>query len=62
MAQLMAENLVAIPATTDGFRAAVSALHSLDLKSGVSFQTYSLPVERCLRLLIENLSRSMLRA
>jgi hypothetical protein len=50
---------VVVPATADGFRAAVSALQSLDGKSGVSFQTYSLPEDRCVRLLIKNLGKRM---
>jgi hypothetical protein len=49
-AQLTAERVVVVPATADGLRAAVSALRSLDGKSGVSFHTYSLPEERCIWL------------
>ena len=48
-----------VPATADGFTAAVSALRSLDGKNGVSFHTYSLPENRCVRLLIKNLGRRM---
>jgi hypothetical protein len=58
-AQLKAERLVVVPANADGFRAAVSALRSLDGRSGVSFHTYSLPEDRCVRLLIKNLGRRM---
>jgi hypothetical protein len=50
---------VVVPATSDGFRAAFSALRSLDGKNGVSFHTYSLPEDRSFRLLIENLGRRM---
>ena len=56
-AQLKAERLVVVPATADGFRGAVSALRSLDGESGVTFHTYSLPEDRCVRLLIKNLGR-----
>ena len=58
-AQLKAENLVVFPATADGFRGAVSALRSLDGESGVTFHTYSLPEDRCVRLLIKNHGRTM---
>ena len=34
MAQLKAERLMVVPSTADGFRAAVSALRSLDGKEG----------------------------
>jgi hypothetical protein len=58
-AQLKAERLVVVPATADGFRAAVSALRSLDGRNGVSFHTYSLPEDCSVRLLIKNLGRRM---
>ena len=58
MAQLKAQKLVVVPATADGFRAAVSALRSLDWKSRVSFHT-SLPEERCVRLFVKNLGKRM---
>ena len=58
-AQLKAETLVVVPATADGFRGAVSALRSLNVESGVTFHTYSLPEDRCVRLLIKNLGRRM---
>ena len=58
-AQLKAEKLVVVPATADGFRGAVSALRSLNVESGVTFHTYSLPEDRCVRLLIKNLGRRM---
>ena len=43
----------------DGFIGAVSTLRSLDVESGVTFHTYSLPDDRCVRLLIKNLGRRM---
>jgi len=58
-AQLKAENLVVVTAKADGFRAAVSALRSLDGESGVSFHTYSLLKDRCVRLLNKNLCKRM---
>ena len=59
MAQLKAERLMVVPSTADGFRAAVSALRSLDGKDGVSFHTFTLPEDRCVRLVVKNLGRSM---
>ena len=59
MAQLEGENLVVVPSTADGFRAAVSALGSFDGKDGVSFHTFKLPEDRCARLLVKNLGRCM---
>jgi len=46
-----------VPSTADGFRAAVIALRSLDGKYGVSFHTFTLPEDRCARLLLKNLGR-----
>ena len=54
-AQLKAEKLVVVPATAEDFRCAVSVLRSLDRNSGVTFHYYSLPEDRCVRLLIMNL-------
>ena len=48
-----------VPETTDGFRATVTALRSLDGGRGVSFHTFSLPEDRSVRLLIKNLGKSM---
>jgi hypothetical protein len=58
-AQLKAERLAVVPATAEGFRAAVNALRSLDGRSGVNFHTYSLPEDGCVRLLIKNIGRRM---
>jgi hypothetical protein len=54
-AQIKAESLIVVPSTANGFRASVIALRSLDRKEGVSFHTFSLPEERCVRLLVNNL-------
>jgi len=59
MEQLKSENLMVVPSTADGFRAVVSALLTLDGKDGVSFHTFTLPEERCARLLVKNLVRVM---
>jgi hypothetical protein len=37
--------------TVDDFRATICALRSLDVSKGVSFQTFSLPEDRCICLL-----------
>jgi hypothetical protein len=43
MTQLKSEKLMVVPSTDDGFRAAVSALRTLDEREGVSFHTFMLP-------------------
>jgi hypothetical protein len=48
-----------VPSPADGFRAAVSSLRSFDGKEGVSFHTFTLPEDRCVRLLVKNLGRGM---
>jgi len=48
-----------VPSTADGFRAAVSALRSLNGREGVSFHTFTLPEDRCVRLLVKNLGRGI---
>jgi hypothetical protein len=53
------ESLMVVPKTADDFRAAVSALRSLDASKKVSFHIFSLPEDRCTRLLIKNLGRRM---
>ena len=53
------ERLMLVPATATGFRAAVTALRSLDASEGVSFHTFSHPENRCVRLLVRNLGRHM---
>ena len=59
MAQLKGEKLMDVPSNADGFRAAVSALRSLDGKEGVSFHTFTLPEDGCVRLLVKNQGRDM---
>jgi len=48
-----------VASTADGFRAAVSALRSLDGKDGVSFHNFTLPQVSSARLLVKNLDRAM---
>ena len=48
-----------VPSTANGFRAVVGALRSLDGGEGVSFHTFTLPEDRCVRLLVKNLARGM---
>jgi hypothetical protein len=48
-----------VPSTADGFRAMVSMLRSLDKGEGVSFHTFTLTEDRCVRLLVKNLGRGM---
>jgi hypothetical protein len=59
MAQLKAEKLMVVPSTANGFRSAISTLRSLDGGEGVSFHTFTLPEDRCVRLLVKNLGRGM---
>ena len=37
------ERLMVVPVTADNFRAAITALWSLDVSKGVSIHTFSLP-------------------
>jgi len=48
-----------VPSTADGFRAAVSAQRSLDGREDVRFHAFTLPEDRCVRLLVNNLGRGM---
>jgi hypothetical protein len=48
-----------VPSTGNGFRATVSALRSLDGGEGVSFNTFTIPENRCVRVLVKNLGRGM---
>jgi len=48
-----------VPNTGEGIRAAVSALRFFDGSKGESFHVFSLPVDRCVRLLVKKLDRHM---
>jgi hypothetical protein len=52
------EYLMTVPETADGFRATIDALRPLGEGEGVSFHTFSLPVDQCVRLL-KNLGKRM---
>jgi hypothetical protein len=58
-AQLKAEKLTVVTSIANGFRAAVSALRSLDGGKGVSFHNFTLTENRCARFLVKNLGRGM---
>jgi hypothetical protein len=47
-----------VPSTADGFRAVVSALRSLD-GGRCEFPHFTLPEDRCVRLLVKHLGRGM---
>jgi hypothetical protein len=59
LAQMKSEYLMLVHETADVFRATVSALRSLGEGDGVSFYTFSLPEDRCVRLLLKNLGKRM---
>jgi hypothetical protein len=59
VAQMKGEYLMLVPETADGFRATISVLRSLGEGEGVRFHTFSLPEDRCVRLLLKNLGRRM---
>ena len=48
-----------VPSNSDGFRAVVSALRSLDWKDGVSLPSFNLTEDRIARLLVKNIGRVM---
>jgi hypothetical protein len=48
-----------VPPTANGFIAAVSALRSVDVWEDVSFHTFTLPKDCCVRLLVKDLGRDM---
>jgi hypothetical protein len=58
-AQMKGEIFMLVPKTADGFQATVRALRSLYGSKGVSFHTFSLPEDRCVRLLLKNLGKHM---
>jgi hypothetical protein len=59
VAQMNEEYLMLVPETADGFRATIGALRSLGDGEGVSFHTFSLPEDRCVRMLLKNLGKRM---
>jgi hypothetical protein len=59
MAQLQSEKLMVVPSTAKGFSAVANALRSLGGREGVSFQTYSLTEDGCVRLFMKKLGKRM---
>jgi hypothetical protein len=57
--QIKEEKLMLFRRNSKGFRVTVNALRSLDGSKGVSFHTFYLPEDRCVRLLVKNLSKHM---
>jgi hypothetical protein len=59
VAQMKGEYFMLVPETADGFWATIGALRSLGEGEGVSFHTFSVPEDRCVRLLLKNLDKRM---
>jgi hypothetical protein len=59
VAQMKAEILKLVPETANEFRATIGALRSLDVSKGVSFHTFPLLEDRCVRLLLKNVGIRM---
>jgi hypothetical protein len=59
VAQMKGEYLMLVLETAEGFRAIIGALRYLVEGEGVSFHTFSLPEDRCVRLLLKNLGKSI---
>jgi hypothetical protein len=57
--QMRGETLMLVPETEDCFRATIGALRSLGEDKGVSIHTFSLPEDRCVRLLLKNVGKRM---
>jgi hypothetical protein len=57
LAQMKSKILMLVPETADGFRSTIGALRSLGECKGVSFHTFCLPDDRCMRLLLNNLGK-----
>jgi hypothetical protein len=51
--QLKGEKLIILLSTVKVFRAAISTLRPLDCKDGVSFHTFKLPEDCCVRILVK---------
>jgi hypothetical protein len=60
VAQMKGEFLMLMPETADGFRATIGALRSLE-SEGVSFHTFLLPEDGCVRLLFKNVRQAHAR-
>ena len=58
-ARIQGEKLVLVPNTADCFRATVKELRYMEPSGGMAFHTYSLPEDRCTRLLVKGLGKNM---
>ena len=56
---MQGDMLVLVPKTADCFRATVRVLRSIDPSKGVAFHTYTLPEDRCTRLLVKDLGKNV---
>jgi len=55
------EKLMVVPSTAKGFRSAVNTMRSFDGKDCMKFHNFSFPEDHCMRLLMENLGRFVVR-
>jgi hypothetical protein len=53
------EILMLVLETADGFRATIGDLRSIDESNGVSFNTFPLPEDPCVRFLLKYLGKGM---
>jgi hypothetical protein len=58
-AQIKGKILIIVPYTAEGLRTMVSALRFPDAGEGVTFHTFALLEDRCVRLLVKNLGKLM---
>jgi hypothetical protein len=49
--------LMLVPENVNGFQTTIGALRSLDESEVMSFHTFSLPEDRCVRLLLKNVGK-----
>jgi hypothetical protein len=59
VAQMKGQILMLVHETADGFRTTIGALRSIDESKSVSYHTFSLPEDRCVRLLLKNVGKRM---
>jgi hypothetical protein len=60
--QLKGEILMLVPEIADAFRATIGAWWSLHEREGVSFHTFPLPEDQCVRLWLKNVGKRMTEA
>ena len=61
-AQLKGKILTVVPSNAEGFQIAITSLRSLARKDGDRFHTFTLPEDRCVRLMVKNLVGACMRA